>query len=293
MVYFAWGLACGLLAAIGTGWWMSRRLRRLARRARRLARKARRIQHRRLLRLKQAQRLAELGTLTGGLAHEIKNPLSTVQLNLQLLQEDLLPENPAYSRICNRLNVVQREAGRLRDILDDFLRYAGKVELNRRPVDLNRLLEELVDFFTPQARTQQVRLRQAPFTSPLVARVDERLIKQAILNLMLNAVQAMSENRGQGGQGGQGGEGGEGGELLLSTMCDDRAATIHVIDTGPGIAPEAVEKIFSAYYSTKKGGTGLGLAMTRRIIEEHGGRIVVRSEPGKGSDFAVRLPLGG
>src|SRR5258706_3660317 len=82
-------------------------------------------------RARQAERLAELGTLTGGLAHEIKNPLSTVQLNLQLLQEDLLPENPAYIRVINRLKISERETGRLREILDDFLRYAGKIELKR------------------------------------------------------------------------------------------------------------------------------------------------------------------
>src|SRR5947208_4259250 len=103
-------------------------------------------------RTRQAERLAELGTLTGGLAHEIKNPLSTVQLNLQLLKEDLEPESPAYSRLINRLNTVKNETARLRDILDDFLRYAGRLELDRKPVELNSLLEELVDFFTPQAQ---------------------------------------------------------------------------------------------------------------------------------------------
>src|SRR5947209_10952014 len=90
-------------------------------------------------RARQAERLAELGTLTGGLAHEIKNPLSTVQLNLQLLGEDLLPDNPAYSRLTSRLRTVQKETSRLRDILDDFLRYAGRLELNRSQSDLNLL----------------------------------------------------------------------------------------------------------------------------------------------------------
>src|SRR5881409_3082468 len=100
--------------------------------------------YRRFVRLErrtlQAERLAELGTLTGGLAHEIKNPLSTVQLNLQLLGEDLLPDNPAYSRLTSRLRTVQKETSRLRDILDDFLRYAGRLELNRSQSDLNLLL---------------------------------------------------------------------------------------------------------------------------------------------------------
>src|SRR5207245_6580346 len=128
---FGWGLftgmTIGLAAASVAGLLLYRRFFNMERRAR------------------HAERLAELGTLTGGLAHEIKNPLSTVQLNLQLLQEDLSPDDPAYGRMINRLNLVQRETSRLRDILDDFLRYAGKLELDRHPVDLNSLIEELVD----------------------------------------------------------------------------------------------------------------------------------------------------
>src|SRR5581483_11190408 len=122
-------------------------------------------------RTRQAERLAELGTLTGGLAHEIKNPLSTVQLNLQLLQEDIQPENPAYSRIVNRLNTVKNETSRLRDILDDFLRYAGRIELERKPVELNGLIEELVDFFAPQAQSQRVRLHFKKSPAPVVAAI--------------------------------------------------------------------------------------------------------------------------
>jgi signal transduction histidine kinase len=226
-------------------------------------------------RARDAERLAELGTLTGGLAHEIKNPLSTVQLNLQLLAEDLTPDNPAYPRIVNRLKTVQKETSRLRDILDDFLRYAGKLELDRQPTDLNELLEELVDFFVPQAQQQRAKVRLRRADQPLVAPVDPRLIKQAVLNLMLNALQAMPE----------------GGDLILSASKDDGAALIDIIDTGKGIPPEAIDKIFQAYYTSKKGGTGLGLAMTQRIIREHGGELSVKSEMGKGSDFQLRLPL--
>ncbi|MGE5610412.1 MAG: sensor histidine kinase [Bacillota bacterium] len=225
-------------------------------------------------RVKQAERLAELGTLTGGLAHEIKNPLSTIQLNLQLLQEDLTPDNPAYSRLVNRLNTCERETSRLRDILDDFLRYAGKMELERKPVELNRLCEDLVDFFVPQAQLQKVQLRLKRGPNDVVVSADEKLLKQAVLNLMLNATQAMPN----------------GGELILAVSQTPSEAVIEVIDTGTGIPPETVKKVFDAYYSTKKGGTGLGLAMTRRIVREHGGRVVVTSEVGKGSDFALRLP---
>ncbi|MGA2582322.1 MAG: ATP-binding protein [Tepidisphaeraceae bacterium] len=226
-------------------------------------------------RVARAQRLAEIGTLTGGLAHEIKNPLSTVLLNLQLLQEDLNPDDPSYSRVANRLTTVTREATRLRDILDDFLRYAGKIELRLESVNLNKLLEELVDFFTPQAQLSRVQLRLKLPSEPVIASVDSRLIKQAVLNLLLNALQAMPE----------------GGEMILAVSTDKDDATIDIIDTGTGIAADAIDKIFDAYYSTKKAGTGLGLAMTRRIIEEHGGQIGVRSELGKGSDFFMKLPL--
>jgi signal transduction histidine kinase len=226
-------------------------------------------------RTRQAERLAELGTLTGGLAHEIKNPLSTVQLNLQLLREDLSSDDPAYSRLSARLATLQKETARLGDILGDFLRYAGKIELDPAPRDVTGLLEELVDFFAPQAQVQRVRLRMRPATSPLIAPVDERLLKQALLNLLINALQAMPP---------------EGGEIILGARAEDDWIVIDVTDTAGGIAPEKREKIFEAYYSTKSGGTGLGLAIARRIVEEHGGQISVTSEMGKGSAFTIRLP---
>src|SRR5581483_10157214 len=200
-------------------------------------------------RTRHAERLAELGTLTGGLAHEIKNPLSTVQLNLQLLREHLSPENPAYPRLISRLETITRETSRLREILDDFLRYAGRIEVDRKPTELNQLLDELVDFFSPQAQLQRVQLRQRKSDHPITADVDPKLIKQAVLNMMLNGMQAMPN----------------GGEMILAASNGDGHAVIDVIDTGSGITPEAQEKIFQAYYSTKKGGTGLGLAMAKRI----------------------------
>ena len=259
---FAWGLlagcACtGMVAAV-VGYFEYRRLVSMERRA------------------IQAERLAEIGSLTGGLAHEIKNPLSTVQLNLQLLQEDLLPENPAYSRLLSRLQTVQKETSRLREILDDFLRYAGRIELDRKPTELNELLEELVDFFLPQAQLSRVQLRLRKHPAPVVANVDPRLVKQAVLNLLINGLQAMRD---------------AGGELILSLAVQGRNAVIDVIDTGTGIPPDQVDRIFTAYYTTKKGGTGIGLAMARRIADEHGGKIGVRSEIGKGSDFWISLPL--
>src|SRR5687768_9594379 len=198
---FAWGFLFGsllmLLFAAAASMWFYRRAVVLERRA------------------VQAERLAEIGSLTGGLAHEIKNPLSTVQLNLQLLREDLTPENPAYSRLVSRLDTVHRETSRLREILDDFLRYAGRIELDRRPTELNQLLEELCDFFMPQAQLQRVQLRLRRNPEPLVAQVDPKLIKQAVLNLLINGLQAIGE---------------AGGELIMAVGVQGKNAVIDVID---------------------------------------------------------------
>ena len=156
------------------------------------------------------------------------------------------------------------------------MRFAGKIELQRSQVDLHELMEELVDFYTPQAQFQKVQIRLRKPERPVVANVDERLVKQAVLNLMINALQAMPET---------------GGEIILSTREEPGRVLIDVTDTGRGMPPETLARIFDAYYSTKKGGTGLGLAISRRIAEEHGGRITVVSEVGKGSVFTLEFPV--
>jgi signal transduction histidine kinase len=260
MGWFAWGFLAGSVLFAVTGvvvaWLGYLRLVTAERRAR------------------ESERLAELGSLTSGLTHELKNPLSTIQLNLQLLSEDLDPRDLQQSRMIHRMEIVQRETSRLREILEDFLRFAGKMELHRKPTDLNDLLEELVDFFLPQAQLQKVQLRLKREPGPLLAEVDAKFIKQAVLNLMINAVQAMPE----------------GGELILSARRQDGFARIDIIDTGAGIPPETLKNIFMAYYSTKRSGTGLGLAISQRIAKEHGGSLNVDTAMGKGSDFYLLLP---
>jgi signal transduction histidine kinase len=247
-------------------------------------------------RARSAERLAEVGAMTGGLAHEIKNPLSTIGLNAQLLAEgvDEVPadrpiEPEARQRLTRRISSLRREVERLRGILTDFLNFAGEIKLDLGPADLNKVVDELADFFLPQAQQQGVRLRVELSPAPLVGAIDAGLIKQAVLNLMLNAVQAMGAGATAASNGSR--------ELILRTTreqdSDGQALNVlHVIDTGPGIAPEVMEKIFTPYFTTKSGGTGLGLPTTRRLIEAHQGRIEVHSEVGRGSDFVVRLPGG-
>jgi two-component system sensor histidine kinase HydH len=221
-------------------------------------------------------RVVELYQLAGGLAHEIKNPLSTINVNLELLAEDLrhLPgDEPA--RWLRRLETVQAETGRLKTTLDDFLRFARQEELSLARTNLCDVVSELVDFFGPQTQARHVVLRHALPGHPVICNIDVKLLKQAMLNLMINANDAMPT----------------GGELLLQVTANGLAGTIEVTDTGSGIAPDDLERIFDVYYSSKVGGTGLGLPTTRKIIERHGGQLAVDSAIGKGTRFTITLPL--
>lgn len=233
-------------------------------------------------RAERQKQLAEMSKLTAGLAHELKNPLSTLKLNLQLLEEDLtaLPGG-APQRSITRIATLKKEADRLREILDRFLRFAGRIELQSEVVSLNSLVEELVDFILPYAQAGGIRVHTSLAREDPKCRLDVHLFKQALLNLLLNAIQAMNMD---------GQEKSRGGELLVQTVQGKERAIMYVSDTGVGIPPENMPHLFEAYFTTKKGGTGLGLPTTRRIIEEHNGHITVQSEPGKGTSFRVELP---
>lgn len=235
-----------------------------------------------------AERLAAIGTLTGGLAHEIKNPLSTIGLNLQLLQETLDEADladPQGGRMRRRIDALTSEVERLRGILEDFLRFTGRMKLDREPTQLNGLVDELVDFYEPQALQSDVRLRCTLAEGLPDVVIDRKLIKQAVLNLLINATQAMVKAKYDGvAHGGAD-------ELIIRTEAEADQVVLHVIDTGPGIDEATLERIFEPYFSTKRGGSGLGLATSRRIVEEHGGSLTVHTDPGRGSDFAISLPL--
>lgn len=245
-------------------------------------------------RARDAERLAELGSMTSGLAHEIKNPLSTIGLNAQLLAEaidDSELGEEARDRLRRRVDALSREAERLGGILTDFLQFAGRIKLDPHPKDLSRIVDELCDFFHPQCDQHGVTLRTRLAEKPLMVQVDESLFKQALLNLLLNAVQAMTvETAGRGKANPDRPDARASRELMLRVDADEDEARVHVIDTGPGIAPEKLDEIFHPYVSHKTGGTGLGLPTARRIIEEHGGQLAAHSEPGRGSDFVISLP---
>lgn len=219
----------------------------------------------------------EIAQLAGGLAHEIRNPLSTMSLNLDLLAEDFQnPETPRDRRVLQKIDRLRRDSQRLQNILEDFLRFARIQELRLEPADLNLIVDDLRDFCEPQAATRGVVVRTHYADDLPTVHLDVDLFKQALLNLILNAEHAMPE----------------GGELILRTRRDGPWAVLDVIDTGVGMSEEVRARVFDAFYSTRPGGSGLGLPTTRKIVEAHGGTIHVQSVPGKGSQFSVRLPVG-
>jgi len=254
------GLAAGVLLGAAVALWSDRRRRAAIRETESSTEK---------------KLITELAQVAGGLAHEIKNPLSTINVNLRLLAEDLQRHNDDdHRRWLRRLAGVQNEADRLRVTLDDFLRFAGKYELDLQPTDLRDVVHELVDFFSPQVESCGVVFRCTFCPQPVICRIDVKMFKQAMLNLLINANEAMDGR----------------GELLVKVSTDGPRATVEVIDTGPGLDSEKIQHIFDVYYSTKSGGSGLGLPTARRIINEHGGTIRVESEPGKGTRFIIQLP---
>lgn len=234
------------------------------------------------------KQLEELGKLTGGLAHEIKNPLSTIKVNLKLVREDLeavggstagetqaQSGNHRLARALRKAAVLEKETDRLEQILEGFLRYVGRTELNRARVDINELVSDMVDFYSPQALSHSITLRQGLHPEPLFCRADADMLKQVILNLFINAQHAMSA----------------GGELMIRTDRQNDDAVIRVSDTGTGIDPDRLGHIFDAYQSSRSDGSGLGLPTARKIINAHNGTITVEGELGKGASFTVKLPM--
>ncbi|PKL49806.1 MAG: two-component sensor histidine kinase [Planctomycetes bacterium HGW-Planctomycetes-1] len=219
--------------------------------------------------------LEELSRLTGGLAHEIKNPLSIIKVNLKLISEELASKEANPARAARKIDVVRKETDRLEQILEDFLRYIRKTELHPVSVDINQLVMDMADFYSPQAASRSITLRVALDSGQLICKADADMLKQVLLNLFINAQQAMPD----------------GGDLMLRTQKNGPNAVIIVSDTGKGIEPENLNKIFDAYYSTKSGGSGLGLPTSRKIIEAHNGSIRVDSVLQKGSSFTIQLPL--
>jgi two-component system sensor histidine kinase HydH len=230
---------------------------------------------------------AVLAELAGGFIHEIKNHLSTLGLNLQLLAEDFQdPQSQRERRAFSRVQRLQSDCQRLVDVANDFLRFARIREFDRKPTQLGKVIEEMIDFFGPTARAANIEIKSFISADLPPVLLDVDLFKQAILNLMLNAEHAMPQ----------------GGEITIQAVPEpavpeetgtEPMVCLSLIDTGKGMSAEVGAKVFQPFFSMRPGGTGLGLPTTRRIVEGHGGSIDVQSEPGRGTKFTIRLPVAG
>jgi two-component system, sporulation sensor kinase E len=231
---------------------------------------------RREAQLRRAESLASLTTLAAGVAHEIKNPLGSISIHIQLIRKALQGKDEVPASFLERhLGVVDEEIDRLNKIVVDFLFAVRPMDVQLRDGDPGKLMAELAEFIGPEAEKMGVEVETSIAKElPLVA-LDERLMKQALLNLVKNALAAMPG----------------GGKLRLAADRAEDEVRLTVEDTGMGISEEDLPKIFEPYFTTKENGTGLGLTITFKIVKEHDGEISVKSRPGQGSSFTIDLPV--
>jgi PAS domain S-box-containing protein len=223
--------------------------------------------------LQVSERLAALGRITAGVAHEVKNPLNSMRLWLENLKESLPADHDSASQ--QAVQVLDKEIDRLDAVVKRFLDFTRPMDIHLEATQLAKLLREVLEIAQPQLQKASIHLAQLlPIDVPEVY-VDRALLKQAVLNLVLNAAEAMPN----------------GGQLRLMLSRRGEMAEISVGDTGKGIPLENRQKIFQLFFTTRPGGSGIGLASTFRIVQLHNGSIDFTSEVGRGTTFRIELPL--
>jgi two-component system sensor histidine kinase PilS (NtrC family) len=225
-------------------------------------------------RMRQADRLATIGRLAANIAHEIRNPLASMSGAIEVLTREL-PRGGPHERL---VEIVLRESDRLNQIVTQFLEYARPAPLHPLPMNVGEVLDEVLLLLEHRTLSPDLKIARE-YDGTVTARVDPQQFRQAIWNLCINALEAMPA----------------GGELRIGagvvTQRKTRKLEVWVADTGTGIDPESLPHIFEPFFSTKPEGSGIGLALVHRVIQDHGGDIEVRSEPGVGTTFTLRLPL--
>jgi len=227
------------------------------------------------LEMRRTEKLAGLGTLAAGIAHEIKNPLAALSIHEQLLEEAL--QGVPQAKATKYLAVIRSEIHRLQGIVDKYVSFTRPHTVERAPVALERILDAVLALVEPECRKHRITIGREGFSeSPTQYLLDEGQIQQALLNIVINAIQAMEK----------------GGALKCRLGRAGTFATIGIEDTGPGIRPDIRDRIFDPFYTTRQGGTGLGLYLTQRIVSEHKGYIKVDSGA-SGTTFTIGLPAEG
>jgi len=226
-------------------------------------------------RLRTAEHLASVGQFARHIAHEIKNPLNFISLSIDHMGDTFRPtDSEAAQRFDSMVRNLKGEVGRIGRFAESFLEYGRPFELRIGRCDTAQLLSEVLELTAAQAQSSGVRVIRE--TGPLpVLQADPEFLRTCLYNIVRNAFEAMPH----------------GGTLRVRSSVDDTQLSLVFADTGSGVAPEDIDKLFTPLYSTKQGGLGLGLALTRRVIEEHGGKVQFHSEPGQGSAVTVFLPF--
>ena len=227
----------------------------------------------RLLRQARTQAIANLGD---SVAHEIRNPLNSIHMNVQLLREGLRADAPDRERLDRTASVVQREIKRLDRVVRDFVQYSRPPALRLQPASVNHVVRAALDLLDAQIREKHLKV-EVDLQSARPVSMDRDRLQRAIYNVLLNAVQVLPDE----------------GMITCRSRDEERRCLLEIADDGPGLDPSAAAHVFELFYTTKGGGTGLGLPIANRIVEEHGGRMAVASEPGRGTTFAFFLPYEG
>jgi signal transduction histidine kinase len=226
--------------------------------------------------VKEAEKSAVIGRLASAIAHEIRNPLNYINLTLDHLRTSLAPSDPQKRALVEQLTLqLKTEVARINTRITEFLKYSRPANLSLQPLDLRETLRDALRIVEGQAAESGVetRLEENGAVPQVVG--DRESLRSLFTNLIINGMQAME---------------GEGGSLRVGLSSNDGRACVTVADTGAGIDPAHIDKIFEPYYSTKETGTGLGLAIARKAVEDHDGTITVESTPGRGTTFTVELP---
>jgi signal transduction histidine kinase len=226
--------------------------------------------------LRSAEKLSTLGEMAAVLAHEIRNPLGSIRGTAEILRDDYQPDDPKYEFI----DIQIRETERLNRVVEDFLRMARPVPTELARCHILAELETVAMLLVNDARERNVSLVLDPQSADVVIKGDGEKLRQAFLNIAINSLQASPSG---------------GSVVISSSVCPSdgvsRQCVINFVDSGEGIDPESLSRIFEPFYTTKPDGTGLGLAITKKIVEGHGGTLQIHSTLGQGTTVVIRLPV--
>ncbi len=225
-------------------------------------------------RLREAEHLSGIGQLSRSIAHEIRNPLNFISLSVDHIKEKYYPDgNKDAEKFGSLILSIKQEIKRLNKLVEDFLDYGRPLKLNLQKVDIGKLLEDIIEIIWAKAEAENIKtIKDCNFLPSL--NIDPDLMKTSIFNVILNAFQAMPD----------------GGTLTIKTEQTDGTLSILISDTGVGVPENELSRIFDPFFTTKRNGLGLGLAMTKRVVEEHGGKVNIHSIIGNGSTVVITLP---